>query len=786
MTEIINEPIPQNGDNNKLIEKYTNQNEEEFDFDNILNFLLRRKKIISFSTALLFIFITIFNIHKRIFNPIYQGSFTLLISDPLNFNNENRASSINNSFIADIARNSSSSDIPTLVQLLQSSVLLKPIAEKYNYKVNDLQRILKITIPQTEFRSSPRVLLVRIYEKNKIKLQSLVEDVSELYLDTALKKRQQRLADGLSFLNKQEPLLQEKAYSLQSELADFRVKNNLLEPNIEANQIKERLVAINEFIFKLNSQKLQLEDVLDGINDGSISTLGFQEAISSGDGNGGLLVNDADQSLLEELIKLKAELAKASSKFLPNSSFIKGLKERINKLEPILRENQIDAVKSATKLNRSKLKTTLIQKEILDKEFLEKPILIKDYQNIKQRLEISEKNFNSLVRAREAFQLEIAQNSLPWQIITPPLVNSQPSYPRVKRNIFFGGILSLFFGLIVGYLRERQDNVFHSPEEIKEVIKYPLLTYVPHIKQMEGLSESESILDLFEDQKLYKTRKEFFTFKFLYQEAFRNLTTQLKFLDTDRKVKVIALTSSLPQEGKSTLSSLLSLTFAELGKNVLLIDSDFRRPKVHKKVGLDNLNGLSNYLIEENNRIDDYIQEVSSHPNFYVITAGKIPPDPNRLLSSVKMKKLISELKENKKFDWVIFDTPPAFGLSDVLLISGNIDGVLLAVSLDKVNKSLPLQSIMKIESSNANILGIICNSVSTNNSPFGTNYYGKYNTKYGYEAYNPISVYSRYGDISEDEREESIAEDLKNEKSKLLKLWMQFRKKINLFFEDF
>ena len=170
---------------------FKNQNEsffndnEQFDLDLLLNFFIRRKKIILFTFILSFSAITTFNIYKRIFHPVYAGSFTLLISDPLNPNNQRRSSSINNSFITDIARNSTSSDIPTLVQVLQSSVLLKPLAEKFDYKISELKGILNISIPETEFRNSPRVLYVAMYEKNKLKLARLVEDLSKLYLENS-------------------------------------------------------------------------------------------------------------------------------------------------------------------------------------------------------------------------------------------------------------------------------------------------------------------------------------------------------------------------------------------------------------------------------------------------------------------------------------------------------------------------------------------------------------------------------------------------------------------------
>ena len=149
--------------------------------------------------------------------------------------------------------------------------------------------------------------------------------------------------------------------------------------------------------------------------------------------------------------------------------------------------------------------------------------------------------------------------------------------------------------------------------------------------------------------------------RFFYQEAFRNLFTSIRFLNSDQPLKSIALTSSLPSEGKTLVNVLLAKTLSEMGQRVLLIDSDMRKPQVHVRLGLNNLKGLSNLLTDEDGDWRNVIQPVQSYEGWSVITAGRRPPDPTRLLSSRRMHQLVQELEASGEFDLVLYPEYPPY-----------------------------------------------------------------------------------------------------------------------------
>ena len=226
--------------------------------------------------------------------------------------------------------------------------------------------------------------------------------------------------------------------------------------------------------------------------------------------------------------------------------------------------------------------------------------------------------------------------------------------------------------------------------------------------------------------KIFKTDKktDLLVDKFpndLSSEAIRTLRTNLRFSGVDRKVRTIAITSTRAGEGKSFISTNLAQSFASTGKKVLLIDCDLRKGRLHRVFNLDNENGLSNYLIDEDNHITKYLNKTSIN-NLTVITRGICPPNPSELLNSKRNQNLIDKLKE--VFDIIIFDCPPCNGLSDALIVGTIADDVLI-VSSEHVTTKTALMNVKKsLENVNAHITGNVLNNIDLSKEVYGKYYY--------------------------------------------------------------
>jgi len=199
-------------------------------------------------------------------------------------------------------------------------------------------------------------------------------------------------------------------------------------------------------------------------------------------------------------------------------------------------------------------------------------------------------------------------------------------------------------------------------------------------------------------------------------EAYRTLRTNIQFSSYDKELKIITVTSSRPGEGKSTVSSNLAVTFAENGKKVLLIDTDLRRPTIHKVFKLPNSLGIVNAVL--NPELINDIINVDVIPGVDIITSGVIPPNPSELLGSNKCRMLIEQLKSI--YDYIILDAPPLLAVTDAQILTTLSDGTLIVAFHGLTKKDELMKAKDLLEKVNGNILGVVLNGIPEDD----TNYY--------------------------------------------------------------
>ena len=191
-------------------------------------------------------------------------------------------------------------------------------------------------------------------------------------------------------------------------------------------------------------------------------------------------------------------------------------------------------------------------------------------------------------------------------------------------------------------------------------------------------------------------------------EYYRSIRTTLLMSATDAKMQVLAVTSPLPQEGKTGTLSNLASAFAQSGKSVVIIDADVRKPRLHKIFRIQNLNGLTKYLTTDLPL--EVLLRATPIPSLFLINAGPVPPNPVELLGSRKMAALIVRLRES--YDLVLIDTPPLLAVSDALVLAPNLDGAILVVRAGKTPREALSQAREKLDSHKIKGTGVIINQV--------------------------------------------------------------------------
>lgn len=202
-------------------------------------------------------------------------------------------------------------------------------------------------------------------------------------------------------------------------------------------------------------------------------------------------------------------------------------------------------------------------------------------------------------------------------------------------------------------------------------------------------------------------------------ESYRTLRTNIQYSSIDKEIRSIVVTSADPQEGKSTISGNLALSFAQNGKKVIIIDCDLRKPSIHKKFNLSNLCGISEVLIGKET-LDNAIQKYKT--NLHVLPSGKIPPNSAEMISSIAMNNLLVELK--MQYEILIIDSPPLGTFSDAQILSTKVDGTILVLKAgeSKIEAVKEAKNLLNIVG--ANIIGVVVNKVS-NDKKKNYYYYG-------------------------------------------------------------
>lgn len=206
-------------------------------------------------------------------------------------------------------------------------------------------------------------------------------------------------------------------------------------------------------------------------------------------------------------------------------------------------------------------------------------------------------------------------------------------------------------------------------------------------------------------------------------EAYRVIRTGIQFAQAGKELQTIALTSCTPNEGKSTTIANLAVVLTQAGKSVLLIDCDLRNPTVHKNFNLSNKVGLSS-CISMGTALSDAVQKTSIE-GLYALTGGVIPPNPSELLGSEQMKNVLQRAKE--QYDYVLIDTPPVMPVTDALIVSRFVDGMILVIASAEVKVEMARDVKNQLVNAGANILGVVLNKVRSEHHGYGYGYYYYY-----------------------------------------------------------
>lgn len=675
--------------------------------------------------------------------PKFEGKFQLLVEPVTEEGNLNKLTGTNPGAVAD----ASGLDYDTQIQVLRSANLMTPILAEINKKYQDVSYDSLLNSGQLVINrlDLTKILEVRYRDTDPDKIKFILHQVARGYLRYSLQARQTNLKQGIQFVDGQLPQLRSRVDKLQGQLQAFRQANSILDPESQGQQLSSRVGTIDQ-------QQLDTEVKLREARS-LYTALSTQLGSSPTEAIATTVLSEAPryQQLLNQLQEIEAKIAKESARFTEDSPTIVALREQQRNIMPMLQQEsqkvlgtspEAAGVKkdspSTVRLEMTKQlveATNQIQvlqvrqnaiaqaERSLSQQVRQLPVIARQYTDFQRELNVATESLNRFLAVRENLEIDAAQKALPWQIILKPQKPEVPVGPNTDRNLLLGAIAGLLLGTATAFLIERLDNVFHSPDELKDESKLPLLGIIPYNKQLKQMTPVATLAERMPSQAGLESRNRhkpqwYKASPFL--ESFRSLHTNIRFLGSDTPIHSIVVSSGTPGDGKSTIAVHLAQAAAAMGQRVLLVDADLRRPQVHHILGLNNQDGLSN-VIATGLTAKRAIQRLPMWDHLYVLPAGQLPPDPTRLLSSKKMQYLMEQF--HAVFDLVIYDTPPVLGLADGRLLAPQTDGVVMVVGLGRTDRSVLMQALDTLKLASTTVLGVVANGVKGNASSSYYNY---------------------------------------------------------------
>jgi polysaccharide biosynthesis transport protein len=350
---------------------------------------------------------------------------------------------------------------------------------------------------------------------------------------------------------------------------------------------------------------------------------------------------------------------------------------------------------------------------------------------ITQALETDKQYLNTLLQRQRELQVTSGDRSNEVSIATYSRLPKTPIGPQRLRNILIAFLLSLGAGVGLAFLLDFLDDTVKSVDDIDRYLHLPALALIPASRdrgRLMGIGPVVPPIVPADTTALAMVNDA----RSPIAESYRHLRTSLLLSTAGQPPKTILVTSSQPSEGKTTTAINTAFMLAQTGAEVLVIDCDLRRPRLHAHFDAPNTKGLTNWLSGETD-IDNLVQSLESQPNLKFLTSGSVPPNPAELLGSDEMRKLLSLLSE--RFTHIVIDSPPAISFTDASILSTMVDGVVLVVHGGKSSRAVVRRAKQQLLDVGAHIFGVVLNNVKLETQDY---YYSGYYSSYYTDGERP------------------------------------------------
>jgi capsular exopolysaccharide synthesis family protein len=586
-----------------------------------------------------------------------------------------------------------------------------------------------------------RLVQVSFDSQNPNLAAQVVGTMADTYIQDNLQKHWDATQKASEWLTQQLDGLKIKLEKSEDDLQRYAQANNLLflqdEKGQPENIIDERLRKLQDELTQAQADRYQKESLFRLVQAGDFGALP------------GVFENKMMQDLTVRLADLDRQQAELSPNFNASYPKMKEIQSQIDRTQQFLKEQRDQAAHNIEDEYLAAVRREALVKQAFDEQQSQANTIANksvEYNILRREVETSKQLYEGLLQRLKEAGVSAGLKASNIRVVDPPVPPTVPVRPRVAVNLSVSLMVGLFFGIALALVRERMDNTLKNSAEIEQFLGMAALAMIPsrqslhhgRSRYVKPLPRAPMVLDAGREstalRKLTRGDSAAFDVVFLQEpalsEAFRGLRTSVLLSTAARPPRSLAFVSSGPSEGKTTVCCSLAMSLSQLGKRVLVIDGDLRRPCVRNFFHLGDFAGLVNYLTGN----DDWhsLLQPSGHPGLDCLVCGPVPPNPSELLSSERMQLLITQAMA--EYDFVLLDSPPLLEIADGRILITQVEGTILVVRAGETPREMLQRAAMHVSDVGAKLIGVVLNGVDLRHN----DYYSHYSYYRGHESDRP------------------------------------------------